>query len=455
MNLNSICKLKYKNLFSSFKGGIHPPDFKEITKSKNIINLPAPDILTFPLLQHTGAPASPCIAVGDSVLMGQKIAEASGNISANVHSSVSGKVLDIKPVLHYTGQLVESIVIENDRLDTPIVDLKKFDYNNLLPEDIINIVKEAGIVGMGGAAFPTHIKLSPPQDKKIDSLIINGAECEPYLTADYRLMMEYPQDIILGLKILMKIFSLKSSYIAVELNKPEAISLLNECLKDENDTEIKIVPLAAKYPQGSEKQLIYSVVKKRVPKGKLPMDVGAVVINIATCAEIARAVRDGMPLIKRIVTVAGDCIANPSNFYVRIGTPVSYLLEKCGGFTKDAEKIIMGGPMMGTALSSVDVAVVKGTSGILALSEDFSDILYTDETCLRCGKCVNVCPMNLLPNVLKKNANADNFEMLEKLNINECIECGSCSYICPAHQHPVQSIRTGKIKMKNKAQKGE
>ena len=451
MGLKKFFNIKSGESFATFKGGIHPDDAKCATNTKEIINLEAPDELVFPLSQHIGAPAVPCVNVGEEVYLGQKIAEASGFVSANVHSSVSGKVIAIEPRPHSSGILVNSIVIENDKSDTPSPDLKGVDYTTLSPKELIDIVKDAGIVGMGGATFPVHVKLSPPEDKKIDYVIINGAECEPYLTSDHRAMLETTDEIILGLKIIMRIFDLKTGYIAIEANKPDAIALMKEYAEKEEDVTIKIVPLKTKYPQGSEKQLIHAVAKRRIPKGKLPMDVGAVVNNIDTCAAIARAVKNGTPLMRRIVTVGGDCISNPSNFRVRIGTPVSYLLEKCGGLVRDPVKVIMGGPMMGTALSSVDVPVIKGTSGILAFSEDKMDILYNDEPCLRCGKCVNVCPMNLLPNVLKMYADSDNFEMLEKYNLNECMECGSCSYICPANQHPVQSIRVGKMKMRNKA----
>lgn len=450
--------MDFKKLFNlisndsvTFKGGIHPDDAKSFTNYKAIINLDVPDILTFPLSQHIGALSTPCVSVGDEVKIGQKIAEASGFVSANIHSSVSGKVIAIEPRMHSSGTMVNSIVIENDRQDTLLENIKGNDYKLLSPEEIINIVKDSGIVGMGGATFPTHVKLSPPKDEKIDYVIVNGAECEPYLTSDHRAMLETPEEIILGLKIIMKIFGLNTGYIAIESNKPDAISLLEKMADAENDVKINIVTLKTKYPQGSEKQLISAICNRNIPRGKLPMDVGAVVNNIDTCAAIARAVKNGMPLIKRIVTVGGDCVPNPSNFRVRIGTPVSYLLEKCGELLKEPKKVIMGGPMMGTALADIDVPVIKGTSGILAFSEEYTDDLYSNESCLRCGKCVNACPMNLLPNVLKMYSDSENFEMLNKYNINECMECGSCSYICPASQHPVQSIRVGKLKIKNKA----
>ena len=449
--------MSFKNLFetffekkATFPGGIHPDDAKSFTNKLNIVNLDAPDILTFPLSQHIGAPSVPCVSVGDKVYVGQKIAEAGGFVSANIHSSVSGKVISIEKRLHSSGIMVDSIIIENDRNDEIFPDLKGYDYKSLSKKEIIDIVKEAGIVGMGGATFPTHVKLSPPDDKKIEFVIVNGAECEPYLSSDHRALLETPEEIILGLKIMLKVFDLDTGYIAIESNKPDAISLLKEYASKETECNIKIITLKTKYPQGSEKQLIQAISGRRVPKGKLPMDVGAVVDNIDTVAAIARAFKNGTPLTKRIVTVAGDCISNPANFRVKLGTPVSYIIEKAGGFIAEPKKLIMGGPMMGVALSSVDVPVIKGTSGILAFSDTFIYHSNESEACLRCGKCVKACPMNLLPNVLKLYADNDDYDSMIKHNINECMECGSCSYICPANQHPVQSIRIGKIKINTK-----
>jgi len=449
--LKEIIKNKFSNEFLTFPGGIHPQDMKAFTNSKDIVDIDAPDVLVFPMSQHIGAPAKPCVGVGDEVLVGQKIGEAQGNVSANVHTSVSGKVIAIEPRLHSNGTMVESVVIENDQNYTVSPEIKDRDVNSFSREELIEIVKEAGIVGMGGATFPTHIKLSPPEGKKIEYAIINGAECEPYLTSDHRAMLETPEDIINGLKIIMKIFGLDKGYIAIESNKPDAIKLMKEYAEKEKDCTIEIVTLKTKYPQGSEKQLVYAITKRRIPKGKLPMDVGACVNNIDTCAAIARAVEHSMPVIKRIVTIGGDCIKKPSNFRVRIGTPVSYLFEKSNGLLTEPKKVIMGGPMMGVALSDADVPVIKGTSGILAFSESAAvSLTGKNETCLRCGKCVKACPMQLLPNQLKLFAERNDFDKLQKYNIMECIECGSCSYVCPAGQHPVQSIRVGKMKLKNK-----
>lgn len=422
---------------------------KTATYSKPIIELTPPQELVFPMQQHIGAPCTPCVKVGDRVLMGQKIGEMNGNMSANIHSSVSGTVKAIEPRMHPCGVMTESVVIENDGLDELSPDIKPKKINELTAGEIIEIVKEAGIVGMGGAAFPTHVKLSPPPDKKIDYVIVNGAECEPYLTSDHRAMLETADEVIDGLKLIMKVFGLKTGYIGIETNKADAIAYMKECAARETEVEIKIVPIKTKYPQGSEKQLIDAITGRKVPPGKLPMDAGAVVNNIDTCAAIARAARLGTPLMRRIVTVSGDCVENPLNYRVRIGTSFEYILEMCGGFSQKAEKIVMGGPMMGMAVPDVSVPVIKGTSGILALSKKFNTA-YEGTSCLRCGKCVSGCPMHLLPNVLKEAVLKDDTEKLEKLNIADCIQCGSCSYVCPTGQNPLRYIRTGKLKLNNK-----
>ncbi len=429
----------------TFKGGIHPNDMKDQTCDKPIIDLQPPKTLVFPLQQHIGAMATPCVEVGDRVLMGQKIAAANGNVSANIHSSVSGTVKAIEPRMHPCGAPVPAIIIENDMMDE-LCALKPIDPEALSPETIVAAVKEAGIVGMGGATFPTHVKLTPPPDKKIEYVIVNGAECEPYLTSDHRAMLETAGEIIAGLRLLMIVFGLKTGYIAIETNKPDAIKHMTEFAKRETDVDIKIVRVKTKYPQGSEKHLIKAITGREVPPGKLPMDVGVVVDNIDTCAAIARAVFVGTPLIRRIVTIGGDSIASPANFRVRIGTSFDYIFEKCGGFKKEPSKIIMGGRMMGLAVPDTDIPVIKGTSGILAFSRKSARTPQSG-VCLRCGRCVSGCPMNLLPNVIKEAVQADNMEKLEKLNINDCISCGSCTYVCPAEQNPLQYIKTAKVKL--------
>jgi electron transport complex protein RnfC len=340
-----------------------------------------------------------------------------------------------------------SIVIENDGLNEVCHDMKEHDFDQVTSKEIVDIVREAGVVGMGGAAFPTHVKLSPPPDKKIEYVVINGAECEPYLTSDHRDMLENADEIIDGLKLTLKIFGLKEGYIAIETNKPDAIRLMTNQANKETDYKIHVVAVKTKYPQGSEKHLIKSVTGRSVPPGKLPMDVGVVVNNIDSCAAIARAVLKGLPVISRIVTVSGDSIAVPQNLRVPIGTSFEYLVQACGGFKKPAAKMIMGGPMMGVALSSLDTPVLKGSSGLLAFSEAMVPERI-EQSCLRCGKCVAGCPMKLLPNIMKEAIVRNDMDKLAKLNVLDCIQCGSCAYVCPAEQNPLQYIRTGKMKLR-------
>ncbi len=447
LSLNWIRQAMGKPEVLTFSGGIHPNDMKHSTVHKAIEDIPMPKTLVFPLTQHIGAPAKPCVNVGDRVLAGQKIAEAEGFISSHIHSSVSGMVMAIEERLHPSGSKVMAIVVENDGLDEWDSSMKKYTFESVSPQEIVAAVREAGIVGMGGAAFPTHVKLSPPEEKPIKYVIINGAECEPYLTSDHREMLENPEEIIDGLKLTMKIFGLDTGYIAIETNKPDAIKVMSDAAKMEKDVNIKVVAVKTKYPQGSEKHLIKAVTGLSVPSGKLPMDVGAVVNNIDSCAAVARAVLNGRPLTRRIVTVTGDGIAEPKNLRVPIGTSFSHLIEVCGGLKETAAKLIMGGPMMGMALSSLEVPVIKGSSALLVFTEENVPERKA-ESCLRCGKCVSGCPMNLLPNIIKEAVVLNDMEKLSKLNIMDCIQCGSCTYVCPAEQNPLRFIRTGKTKLR-------
>jgi len=426
----------------TFKGGIHPHDNKAATEKIPIEILDAPEKLIIPLQQHIGAPCEPLVSVGDEVKLGQKIAESKAFVSAPVHASVSGKVVAIEPMLHPNGSKVLSIIIENDGKDTLHESVKpNKDISQLEPKEIIEVVREAGIVGMGGAGFPTHVKLSPPPDKKIDYVIINGAECEPYLTSDHRVMLETPEEVIYGLKAIMKVFGLQKGYIAIEENKMNAVQVLKEHASKEQG--IEIVVLKTKYPQGAEKQLIKVIAGREVPSGGLPADVGAIVLNIDTCTSITRAIKTGMPLIRRIVTVSGSAVREPRNYSVRVGTPFRVLFEKSGGFTEEPAKIVMGGPMMGIAQFSIDVPVVKGTSGLLAFTKKEVQLM-AEGPCIRCGKCVAACPMNLLPLYMSAYAIKNDLEQAAKYNVLDCIECGSCSYVCPAKRHLVQSIRAAK-----------
>ncbi len=439
----------------TFKGGIHPHDNKTATASVDIVTLDAPQTLIFPMQQHIGAPCEPLVTVGEQVKMGQKIADSKAFISAPIHASVSGKVIAIEPVLHPSGSKVMSVIIENDGLDTVHESIApKGDLSALEPKEIVEIVREAGIVGMGGAGFPTSVKLSPPPDKKINHVIINGAECEPYLTSDHRVMLEEPEDVIAGLKIIMKVLGLDKGYIGIEVNKSDAIKVMEQHAAKEKG--IEVVRLQTKYPQGAEKQLIQVVTGEEVPSGALPADVGAIVNNIDTCTAIARAVKTGMPLIRRIVTVSGSAVKEPRNYSVRIGTPFKALFEKSEGFREEPVKIVMGGPMMGIAQFSIDVPVVKGTSGLLAFTEK-EVTLQPESPCIRCGKCLDACPMNLLPLYLNAYAVKNDLDKAQAYHAADCIECGSCSYVCPAKRHLVQTIRVAKqtiIANKRAAAKG-
>lgn len=424
----------------SFKGGTHPDDNKKYTAEKEIRVLQPPEFLIYPVAQHIGAPCTPCVKVGDYVKMGQKIADSDAFISAPVHASVSGTVTAIKPCPVPNGTEVESIIIQNDYLDTPDDSIKPIDYTTVNPDDIPRLVRDAGVVGMGGATFPTHVKLMPPDISKIDTIIVNGAECEPYLTSDYRIMLETPDEVITGLKILLYRFGIKNGHIGVEDNKPQAIKLLKEKCAGEG---ISVDVLKKKYPQGSEKHLIYAVTKRQVPAGKLPADVGVIVVNIDTCTAIARKFTQGTPLMRRIVTVVGTPFSQNVNYNVRIGTPIEYIIEQNGGFPDKPEKIIIGGPMMGVAQFRLDVPVIKGTSAILALNEKEAYI-PPEDPCIRCGKCVEHCPMNLMPLYLQQFADKNDLDSCEKYNVTSCIECGCCSFGCPSKRHLVQSIRIAK-----------
>ncbi|GAA0744939.1 electron transport complex subunit RsxC [Clostridium oceanicum] len=425
----------------TFKKGIYPPHGKYLTEKKPIEEYLPKGNLVFPMSQHIGAPCNPIVKKGDRVLVGQKIGEATGFVSAPIFSSVSGTVKNIAPVLTAAGTKVNAVIVENDGEYEEIEFTKPKDYNELSKEEIINLIKDAGIVGMGGACFPTHVKLSPPPDKKIDSIIVNAAECEPYLTCDHRLMLEESDKIVEGLKIVLKVFPEAKGYIGIENNKPDAIEKMKEACKGISNIEVKV--LKTKYPQGAEKQLIYAITKREVPSGKLPADAGCVVQNTATVREIYNAIVLGRPLTERVITVTGEAVKNPKNFRMKLGTNLKELIEACDGFKEDPVKVIAGGPMMGMTMSTLDVPSVKGSSGLLCLTKEQA-VLPEASSCIRCGRCVTACPMNLIPSALDSLAKRHEYGAFEESHGLDCIECGCCTFSCPAKRHLIQSIRTAK-----------
>jgi electron transport complex protein RnfC len=435
-----------------FRGGIHPDGNKETTRQKSIEDLPAPQEIIIPMIMHIGAPCTPCVKVGHHVLLGEKIAVAADNISIPIHASVSGHVKSIEPRPHPNGGQVLSVVIENDGEDTPHPTMRPYgSVESLSTEELVAIIQETGIVGLGGAAFPTHAKIRSGLGK-VNTLIINGAECEPYITSDHRLMLEAPEEIVGGLRVLLKIFSLSNAIIAIESNKPDAIEALRHTLP-KHDSGVRVHPLATRYPQGAEKQLIYAVTGREIPPGALPAAVGAAVFNVDTAAAIHRAVTTGRPLLRRIVTVSGSGVSNPKNLRVRLGTPLKTVFEATGGFKEQPFKIIMGGPMMGVAQHSLDVPVIKATNALLAFSRD-EGAVEKNPVCIRCGRCVTSCPMRLLPVYLYHYEQKNMLSQCERLHVSDCIECGCCSYVCPGRLHLVHSMRNAKQKLREALAKG-
>lgn len=425
----------------TFKGGAHPYDGKEMSRECPIEILNPGDTLVYPLSQHIGAMAKPLVKAGDRVLVGQKIAEKGGFISANIHSSVSGTVKTIEKRPVATGGMVDSIIVENDGMYEEAAPIFSGNPDELSKDEIIKIIEEAGIVGMGGAGFPANVKLSPKNPDIIDSIIVNGAECEPYLTSDYRRMVEQTDKLVKGLKIVLKIFPDAKGYFGIEDNKPEAIEALLKAT--ENEDRIEVVPLKTKYPQGGERSMIYAVTGRKINSKMLPADVGCIVHNVDTIYAIYNAVYNGKPLIDRIVTITGDAVRTPKNFQVRIGTPFRELIDAAGGFTTEPEKIISGGPMMGFSFFNIDVPVVKGSSSLLAFIKD--DVSHEEPSaCIRCGRCAAACPEHLLPMKLAALAGQNEPEEFKKLGGMECVECGCCSYVCPAKRQVTQSVRSMK-----------
>ena len=435
----------------TFKGGVHPDDGKRLAKDKAIVELKPVGDLVYPVSQHIGAPASPIVAVGDQVLRGQKIAEAGGFVSAPVYSAVSGKVKAIEPRFNPTGAKVNSIVIENDG------EYNEVEYPEVKPVDemtkaeILNAIGEAGVVGMGGAGFPTKVKLSPKEPDKIDYIIANCAECEPYITADYRRMLENPEELVAGMKIILKLFDNAKGIFGVEDNKPDCVAKLKELTKDE--PRMEVLALKTKYPQGGERQLIYATTGRAINSAMLPADAGCVVDNVETIINVYRAVAEGKPSMERVVTVSGDAVNEPGNFKVMFGTNQAELVEAAGGFKEEPEKMISGGPMMGFSMFTLDVPVTKTSSSILCFTKD-EVAKFEPSACINCGRCVDACPSRLIPSRLADLAERHNEEGFTKMEGLECMECGSCSYVCPAKRPLKQSIGSmRKIALANRRKK--
>ena len=424
---------------ATFIGGIHPYEGKELSENQPMEILTPKGEMVYPLSQHIGAPAKPLVKKGDQVFVGQRIGEAGGFVSAHVISSVSGTVKGIEKRLVANGAMVDSIIVENDREYKAIPGFgEDRDVSSLSKQDILDIVKEAGIVGLGGAGFPTHVKLAPKEPGKIDYVIVNGAECEPYLTSDYRILMEEPETVVEGLKVMLRLFDNAKGIIGIENNKPEAIRKMEALVKDEPGIEVRT--LLTKYPQGGERTLIYATTGRKINSSMLPADVGCIVDNVDTVPAIYHAVCKQTPLIRKIITVTGDAIANPKNFSVRLGTSYQELIEAAGGFKTEPEKVISGGPMMGQALFDLSIPVSKTSSALTCLTKD--QVAELEPTaCIRCGRCVSVCPGRVVPQKIMKAAERHDLDAFVKLNGMECCECGCCAYICPARRPLTQAFK--------------
>ena len=434
----------------SFFGGIPPKDHKQLTCHKAVQTFPEPDLLVIPMQQHIGAPCQPLVKKGDLVTMGQKIGDNQG-LCVPVHASVSGKVKAVEMRPHTSGTMMMSVVIENDHLDTLCPDIQPRspeEVEKLTPQELMDIIRQAGIVGMGGATFPTHVKLSSGLGK-VDTIIVNLSECEPYIVADDRLAQEYPQQILSGLRIIMKILGLEKAVVAMENNKPAAAMALKRAM--DPTTGIKLQLLPAKYPQGAEKQLIYAITGREIPSGGLPAAVGCAVFNAATCKAICDAVYDGMPLIRRIVTVSGDICMDPKNLMVPIGTSFNELMEAVGT-RENPYKVLSGGPMMGAAQYDLAVPVIKGTNAVTILGIQ-NKYAVDNSRCIRCGRCIDACPMHLMPVLMYQSTFSGEVEEMKSMNMLDCIECGCCAYSCPGSVPLVLSFRAAKQRIRNASQK--
>ena len=425
------------------KGGIHPKENK-LTASKGIKVMSLPKVVYVPIAQHIGIPSEIIVERKEKVKKGQIIAKSGGFVSSNIHTPVAGTVTKLDMIVDSSGYKKQCIVIRTDQKDESNFEREELELITEIsqsPKEIIQHVSDFGIVGLGGATFPSHVKLNIKEDKKIDCLLINGVECEPYLTADHRLMLEKADEIIVGIQILMHALHIEKAIIGIENNKKDAVKLLAKACK--HDKRIKVAALKVKYPQGSEKQLIKAILKREVPKNGLPMDVGVIVHNVGTIYAIYLAIQHNLPLTERVVTVTGKNIKDASNFWVKIGTPIKDLIEEVGGLPESTRKIVNGGPMMGKAIKNTDVPITKGTSGILVISKDEAS-RQEAKNCIRCGECVFVCPMGLEPHLLMNLSEKGMYEKASDEDISTCIECGSCSYVCPSHRPLLDYIRFGK-----------
>jgi electron transport complex protein RnfC len=415
----------------SFAHGVHPPELKELTEKVRIRRMPYPDEVVLPLRQHTGRPALAIVRAGDRVERGDKVASADGFISAPVHASAAGIVEEVGIWPHPDGTYATAVRIKVDRYSAQAARPRMVpEWEGLTPPELRKAVQDAGVVGLGGAAFPTHVKLAPPEDKKIEVLIINGCECEPYLTTDHRTMVEYPERVQLGIRIMMRCLGVDRAMIGVEKNKPDAIEALQATLPA--DLDVTVHPLTVKYPQGAEKMLIEALTGREVPSGKLPLDAGVVVQNVASVGTIAEVFETGLPLVERIVTVTGHGIRRPSNLIVPVGTKLGDLLAMCGGVTDDAFEMVFGGPMMGAAQANLDVPILKGTTGVVVLTESQCRRVES-HACIKCGHCLDACPVFLNPQLLGSLAKAERWEEMEANHLMDCMLCGCCSYACPSN----------------------
>lgn len=427
----------------TFRGGIHPPYQKEATAGKATEDISLPAEVVIPMQQHVGAPNTPTVKAGDRVEAGQMVGETEAFISAPVHSSVAGTVKAVEECVDFTGGKVNSVIITVDT-SQPTKFTDKRDVSSLTPEEITGIAKKAGLVGLGGAAFPSFVKLSPPKDKPIDTVIINGCECEPFLTCDHRLMVERPNELIEGLKLIMKAVGAKKGIIGVEANKMDAVEALTA--KASAEPNIEVAVLEVKYPEGAEKMLIDALTGRRVPPGKLPSEVGVLVQNVQTAVALYDAAASGKPVIERVITVTGPGIANPKNVKVKVGTPISHVIEQCGGMTGTTGKVIMGGPMTGFAQKDLSAPVQKGTSGIVVLTEEAVNE-EPEQQCVSCDKCLDVCAMFLTPNAIVKHVRRGQWDLAEKYGALDCFECGCCSYVCPSRIPHVAYVRKAKAEI--------